>query len=128
MDEATATTFRGVFEDMLLEAENKVKYYRRILGKPPVESNADCTKEIESLKSQLQEKTKELGNLQQYVAQQKSKNEVLHRKINDLSLKLCGAYRKRDELAEKLRKAEGDAHFYRGLVLYNLSQLIDEES
>lgn len=102
MDETTAA-FRKVFEDMLLETETKVEYYHRMLGKPPVKNNTNCVKEIESLKSQLQEKTKELDNLQRYIAQQKDENEVLHRKVNDLLHKLSQAYRKRDELAEKLR-------------------------
>lgn len=62
------------------------------------------------------------------VAKQKSENEVLHRKVNDLGHKYRQACRERDKLAEKLRKAEDDARLYRGLVLYELSQLINEES
>lgn len=61
------------------------------------------------------------------VAAQKSENEVLHRKVNDLGHKLCKARRERDQLAEKLRKSEGEAHFYRSLVLEKLAQLIKEE-
>lgn len=61
------------------------------------------------------------------VAAQKSENEVLHRKVNDLGHKLCKARRERDQLAEKLNKSEGEAHFYRSLVLEKLAQLIKEE-
>lgn len=61
------------------------------------------------------------------VAAQKSENEVLHRKVNDLGHKLCRARRERDQLAEKLRKAESEAHLYRSLVLEKLAQLIKEE-
>lgn len=84
-----AEAFRKVYEYELLVAEDTVKFYRGLLGMPPVKNNADCAKEIESLKRQLQEKIEE--------------NEVLHHKVNDLWHKLCQAYRKRDELAEKLR-------------------------
>lgn len=61
------------------------------------------------------------------VAAQKSENEVLHRKVNDLGHKFCRARRERDKLAEKLRKAEREAHFYRSLVYEKLVKLIDEE-
>ena len=47
--------------------------------------------------------------------------------MNDLGHKLCRARRERDQLAEKLRKAESEAHFYRSLVLEKLAQLIKEE-
>lgn len=53
--------------------------------------------------SAVQEENKRLLGL---TTQQKEENEVLHRKVNDLMLKLCQAYQKRDEFAEKLRKAE----------------------
>ena len=52
------------------------------------------------------------------VAAQKSENEVLHRKVNDLGHKLSQARRERDKLAEKLRIAENEARLYRALVLY----------
>ena len=61
------------------------------------------------------------------VAAQKNENEVLHRKVNDLGHKLCQARRERDKLAEKLRKAEREAHFYRSLVFEKLRKIIDEE-
>ena len=63
MNEATAA-IRRIYEDSLLEVESKARFYRTLLGKPPVESNADYIKEIENLKSQLQEKTEENGVLQ----------------------------------------------------------------
>ena len=52
------------------------------------------------------------------VAAQKSENEVLHRKVNDLGHKYRQARRERDKLAEKLRIAENEARLYRALVLY----------
>lgn len=87
MSEQTAA-FRKVFEYSLLEAESAVKHYRMLLGMPPVESNTDYIKEIESLKSQLQEKTKE--------------NEVLHRKVHNLIHKLYESHRECNELKGKL--------------------------
>ena len=56
--------------------------------------------------------------LLQRVAQQKSENEVLHRKVNDLGHKYRQACRERDKLAEKLRIAKNEARLYRALVLY----------
>ena len=68
---------------------------------------------------------KERSQLLYRLAQQKSENEVLHRKVNDLGHKFCRARRERDQLAENLRKAEREAHFYRGLVFEKLVKLID---
>lgn len=62
------------------------------------------------------------------VAQQKSENEVMHRKVNDLVHKLRQARRERDELAEKLSKAESKAQLYRGLLLFELKGHVNEES
>lgn len=143
MDETTAA-IRKICGNELLVAESKIKFYRRLLGKlracelhprsidlggvSPVENNADCAEEVENLRSQLQEKTKELDNLQRYIAQQKSENEVLHRKVNNLGNKYRQACRERDELAEKLRIAEEDDK-KRSLLIETLNQLsFDEES
>ena len=98
MSEQTAA-FRKVFEYSLLEAESAVKHYRMLLGMPPVESNADYIKEIESLKSQLQEKTKE--------------NEVLHRKVHDLIHKLCQSRREYIKLRNELKAAKEKLSVYR---------------
>lgn len=87
MSEQTAA-FRKVFEYSLLEAESAVKHYRTLLGLPPVESNADYVKEIESLKSQLQKKNEE--------------NEILQRKVHDLTHKRYQAHRECNELKGKL--------------------------
>lgn len=62
MKETTAAILK-MYEDSLLEAESKVEFYRLLLGKPLMKSNATYTKEIESLKSQLQEKNEELKSL-----------------------------------------------------------------
>lgn len=98
MSEQTAA-FRKVFEYSLLEAECAVKHYRSLLGMPPVESNADYIKEIESLKSQLQEKTEENG--------------VLHRKVHDLVHKLCQSRREYIKLCNELKAAKEKLSVYR---------------
>ena len=61
------------------------------------------------------------------VKQLKSENEVLHREVNDLGHKFCRARRERDQLAEKLRKAEIEAQ-KRGSLLEKLSYLIYKET
>lgn len=98
MSEQTAA-FRKVFEYSLLEAESAVKHYRMLLGMPPVESNADCAKKLESIKSQLQEKTKE--------------NEVLHRKVHALIHKLCQSHREYVKLCNELKAAKEELSVYR---------------
>ena len=97
MSEQTAA-FRKVFEYELLEAETKVKHYRILLGLPPVENNTDYIKEIESLKSQLQEKTEENG--------------VLHRKVHDLIHKLCQSRREYIKLCNELKAAKEKLSVY----------------
>lgn len=191
MDETTAA-LRKIYEDSLLEAESKVKYYRRLLGKlracegvkPEVEGNADCAEEPQKgelvfkcdsgvvritpffkddgSKARLAEVELELRprvrqhedvvcpricsecqcmELRNNLKQQKSENEVLHRKVNDLGhkfrrakhegealrAKLRQACRERDELAEKLRIAEADDQ-KRSLLLETLNQLFEGES
>ena len=111
MSEQT-TAFRKVFEYELLAAEGAVKYYRSLLGMPPVGSSTDCAKEIDSLKNQLQEKTKELDNLQRLMAQQKSENEVLHRKVNDLGHKLSQARRECGKLRNELKETREEFSTY----------------
>lgn len=111
MSEQTAA-FRKVFEYSLLEAECAVKHYRSLLGMPPVGSSTDCAKEIESLKNQLQEKTKELDNLQRLITQQKSENEVLHRKVNDLGHKLSRARRECGKLRDELKETREEFSTY----------------
>lgn len=111
MSEQTAA-FRKVFEYELLSAEHGVKHYRSLLGMPPVGSSTDCAKEIDSLKNQLQEKTKELDNLQRLMAQQKSENEVLHRKVNDLGHKLSQARRECGKLRDELKETREEFSTY----------------
>lgn len=111
MSEQTAA-FRKVFEYSLLEAECAVKHYRGLLGMPPVGSSTDCAKEIESLKNQLQEKTKELDSLKRCIAQQKDENEVLHRKVHDLSHKLCQSHRECAKLRNELKAAKEELSAY----------------
>ena len=104
--------FRKVFEYSLLEAEDAVKHYRSLLGMPPVESNADYVKEIESLKSQLQEKIVKNVRLLQQAAQQKSENEVLHRKVNDLGHKFSQARRECKKLRNELKTTRDEFSAY----------------
>lgn len=103
--------FRKVFEAELFQAESMVKFYRGLLGMPPVE--------IESLKSQLQEKTEKLDNLSKInsnllhrAAQEKSENEVLHRKVDDLTNKLCKAHRECAKLRNELKAAREEFSAY----------------
>ena len=113
-----------------VDPKGEVKGYR-IFCENPATGEKVLVKEFtkhDVLEAKYKAECEENTRLLRRVASQKSENEVLHRKVNDLVHKLRQARRERDKLAEKLRKAEGDAHFYRGLVLYNLSQLIDEES
>lgn len=102
MDERSAAV-RKVYEYELLAAESSVKFYRGLLGMPPVGSSANCAEEIKNLKNLLQEKTKELDNLQRHIAQQKSENEVLHRKVNDLGHKFSQARRECNKLRNELK-------------------------
>ena len=111
MDERSAV-FSKVFEYEVLEAENKVKFYRGLLGMPPVEDNANCAKEIESLKSQLQEKIVKNVRLLQQAAQQKSENEVLHRKVNDLGHKFSQARLECDKLRNELKATREEFSAY----------------
>lgn len=97
MSEQTAA-FRKVFEYELLEAETKVKYYRSLLGLPPVESNTKYAEEN--------------TRLLQCVAQQKSENEVLHRKVGDLASKLCKAHRECAKLRNELKIAKEEMSAY----------------
>ena len=70
------------------------------------------------LEARYKAKREENTRLLQRVAQQKSENEVLHRKVNDLGHKYRQARRERDKLAKALRIAENEARLYRALVLY----------
>lgn len=97
MSEQTAA-FRKVFEYELLEAETKVKHYRSLLGLPPV---GDNTKYAE-----------ENTRLLQSVAQQKSENEILHRKVDDLVNKLCKAHRECAELRNELKTTRDEFSAY----------------
>ena len=79
------------------------------------------------LKIKYKAEREENTRLLQRVAQQKSEIKVLHRKVKDLCHKLCQARRERDELAEKLRIAEGDDQ-KRSLLIETLNQFFNEET
>lgn len=70
------------------------------------------------LEARYKAEREENTRLLQRVAQQKSENKVLHRKVNDLGHKFRQARRERDKLAKGLRIAENEARLYRALVLY----------
>lgn len=82
--------------------------------------------ELDVVKAKLEIAEKDKFLLYRQVGQLTCENATLHRKVNDLGHKFSQTRRERDKLAEKLRKAEREAHFYRGLVFEKLSQLIDE--
>lgn len=83
--------------------------------------------EYDVLEAKYKAECEENTRLLQQVAQQKSENEVLHRKVNDLGHKFCQARRERDKLAQKLREAEVKAQKY-GSLLEKLSYLIYKET
>ena len=111
MDERSAAV-RKVYEYELLAAESSVKFYRGLLGMPPVGSSANCAEEIKNLKNLLQEKTKELDNLQRCLAQQKNENEILHRKVNDLGHKFSQARRERNKFRNELKETRKEFSAY----------------
>ena len=77
----------------------------------------DFTK-YDVLEAKYKAECEENTRLLRRVAKQKSENEVLHRKVNDLVHKLRQARRERDKLAKELRIAENEARLYRAMVLY----------
>ena len=93
--------------------------------------------EYDVLEAKYKAECEENTRLLQQVAQQKSENEVLHRKVNDLDHKLSQACQERDKLSqackerdkltEKLLRAGVEAQKY-DLLLKKLSHLIYEET
>lgn len=116
-------------EELVKDRQNLIKdldkiYYNPDTGEKVVVKGVT---KYDVLEIQYKHEREENTRLLRRVAAQKSENEVLHRKVNDLGHKYCQARRERDKLAEKLRKAEREAHFYRSLVFEKLSKMIDEE-
>lgn len=92
--------FDSSYEETKLNNE-ALKNNNRFLAGRIKDLHDRCTAlEAEKDCSAIQEENARLLGL---TAQQKEENEVLHRKVNDLLHKLCQAYQKRDELAEKLK-------------------------
>ena len=117
------------YEELVKDRQNLIKALDKIYYNPDTGEKVlvkGITK-YDVLEIKYNVEREENTRLLHRVAAQKSENEVLHRKVNDLGHKLCRARRERDQLAEKLRKSEGEAHFYRSLVLEKLAQLIKEE-
>lgn len=98
--EEVVKEFDSSYEETKLNNEALKNNNRFLVGRIK-ELNEQCTA-LQAKKdcSTVQEENTRLLGL---TAQQKEENEVLHRKVNDLLHKLSQAYRKRDELAEKLR-------------------------
>lgn len=103
--EEVVKEFDSSYEDTKHNNES-LRNNNRFLMKRIKELNDHCTAlQAEKDCSAVQEENTRLLGL---TAQQKEENEVLHRKVNDLWHKLWQTYQERDELAEKLRKAESD--------------------
>lgn len=115
------------YEELVKDRQNLIKdldkiYYNPDTGEKVVEKR--FTK-YDLLEIKYNVEREENTRLLHRVAAQKSENEVLHRKVNDLGHKYCQARRERDRLVDKLNKSEREAHFYRGLVFEKLAKLID---
>lgn len=103
-----------------LDPKGEVKGYK-IYCENPATGEKVLVKEFtkyDVLEAKYKAECEDNNRLQQRVDQQKSENEVLHRKVNDLGHKFRQARRERDKLAEKLRIAENEARLYRAMVLY----------
>lgn len=107
-------SFRGV----------PIRYEDKVTGEKVLVK--DFTK-CDVLEARYKADCEEIARLLRRVDQQKSENEVLHRKVNDLGHKFCQARRERDKLAQKLREAEVKAQKY-GSLLEKLSYLIYKET
>ena len=112
-----------------LDPKGEVKGYK-LFCEDPATGEKILVKEFtkcDVLEAKYKAECDENTRLLRRVAKQKSENEVLHRKVKDLVHKYRQTCRERDELAEKLRVAEGDAQ-KRSLLLETLNQLLNEES
>ena len=102
----------------------QIRYEDKVTGEKVLVK--DFTK-CDVLEARYKADCEEIARLLRRVDQQKSENEVLHRKVNDLGHKFCQARRERDKLAQKLREAEVKAQKY-GSLLEKLSYLIYKET
>ena len=117
------------YEELVKDRQNLIKdldkiYYNPDTGEKVVEKGVT---KYDVLEIKYKHEREENTRLLRRVAAQKSENEVLHRKVNDLGHKYCQARRERDKLAEKLRKAEIEAQKH-GSLLEKLSYLIYKET
>lgn len=117
------------YEELVKDRQNLIKdldkiYYNPDTGEKVVVKGVT---KYDVLEIQYKHEREENTRLLRRVAAQKSENEVLHRKVNDLGHKLCRARRERDQLAEKLRKAEIEAQKH-GSLLEKLSYIIYKET
>ena len=112
-----------------LDPKGEVKYYKIFCENPHTGEKVlvNGITKYDVLEAKYKAECEENTRLLQQVAQQKSENEVLHRKVNDLGHKFCQARRERDKLAQKLREAEVKAQKY-GSLLEKLSYLIYKET
>lgn len=103
-----------------VDPKGEVKGYKIFCENPATGEKVlvkDFTK-CDVLEARYKADCEEIARLLRRVDQQKSENEVLHRKVNDLGHKYRQACRERDKLAKKLRIAENEASLYRAMVLY----------
>ena len=103
-----------------VDPKGEVKGYK-IFCENPATGEKILVKEFtksDVLEAKYKAECEENTRLLRRVAKQKSENEVLHRKVNDLVHKLRQARRERDKLAKELRIAENEARLYRAMVLY----------
>ena len=91
-----------------VDPKGEVKYYKIFCENPHTGEKVlvkGFTK-YDVLEAKYKAECEENTRLLRRVAAQKSENEVLHRKVNDLGHKYRHACRERDKLAHQLRKAE----------------------
>lgn len=117
------------YEELVKDRQNLIKdldkiYYNPDTGEKVVVKGVT---KYDVLEIKYKHEREENTRLLRRVAAQKSENEVLHRKVNDLGHEFNKACRERDHLAEKLRKAEIEAQKY-GSLLEKLSYLIYKET
>lgn len=120
-----AVVFDCVYENPVTREKVFVKGFTKY-DLLKIKYDAEC-EENARLQQRVAEAERQCMELRNNLKQQKSENEVLHLKVNDLGHKFCQARRERDKLAQKLREAEVKAQKY-GSLLEKLSYLIYKET
>ena len=126
----------GASDGKEIDPKGEVKGYK-IFCESPNTGEKLVVKEFtkcDALEARYNAACEEIAHLQQYVDQQKSENEVLHRKVNDLKRKLSQAWQERNKLRNELKAAKGELSKAEketpklDLYLEKLYQLFDEGS